>query len=93
MKEHECIIGLLHYTEDSELCTLSQLRAHMEERADFNKTLANDKTFCNCKSLYFREYTLAEYCDKRVSTNLRQFDYCPICGKKIDWKTIKGRED
>lgn len=83
---HECIIGFLRYMEDSELCTLSQLRAHMEERADFNRNLASGKTFCNCKSLYFREYTLDDYCDKRKSTNLRQFDYCPICGKKLTGK-------
>ena len=35
-------------------------------------------------------YSLPDYCDKRKSTDLTQFNYCPLCGKKIDWKAIKG---
>lgn len=25
----------------------------------------------------------------RKSTNLTRFDFCPYCGKKIDWKEIR----
>ena len=39
---------------------------------------------------YRKFYTRNDYCDKRISTNLTQFNYCPLCGKKIDWKAIKG---
>ena len=35
-------------------------------------------------------FSLNDYCDKRKSTDLTRFNYCPICGKKIDWKAIKG---
>ena len=35
-------------------------------------------------------YSLSDYCDKRKSTDLTRFNYCPLCGKKIDWKAIKG---
>ena len=34
-------------------------------------------------------FTRKDYCDKRITTNVTQFNYCPKCGKKIDWKAIK----
>ena len=34
-------------------------------------------------------YSFNDYCDKRKSTNLTRFEFCPYCGKKIDWKKIK----
>lgn len=54
-----------------------------------------DKKFTDeeiIKGLKFCEDCSANinYCDKRTSTNLTQFNYCPLCGKKIDWKAIKG---
>ena len=42
---------------------------------------------------FYREngvgFTLSDYCDKRKSTDMTQFNYCPFCGKEIDWKAIK----
>ena len=35
-------------------------------------------------------YSFKDYCDKRKSTNLTRFEFCPYCGKKIDWKKIKS---
>ena len=35
-------------------------------------------------------YTLKDYADRRKSTNLTRFEFCPYCGKKIDWKKIKS---
>lgn len=37
-------------------------------------------------------YTMSDYCDRRKSTDLTRFNYCPMCGKKIDWKAMKGGE-
>ena len=34
-------------------------------------------------------YKLADYADRRKSTDLTRFTYCPYCGKKIDWKKIR----
>ena len=33
-------------------------------------------------------YTLKDYSDRRKSTNITRFDYCPYCGEKIDWNKI-----
>ena len=35
-------------------------------------------------------FSLNDYCDFRKSVNLARFRCCPECGKKIDWKEIKG---
>ena len=48
------------------------------------KALAEETLFC-C-------YSFKDYCDKRKSTNLTRFEFCPYCGKKIDWKKIKNEE-
>ena len=34
-------------------------------------------------------YTLEDYADRRKSTNITRFEYCPCCGEKINWKSIK----
>lgn len=34
-------------------------------------------------------YSLQELLDRRCSTHLIRFNYCPICGKKIDWKKLR----
>lgn len=34
-------------------------------------------------------YTLEDYVDRRKSTNITRFEYCPYCGEKINWKSIK----
>lgn len=33
-------------------------------------------------------YTIKDYTDRRKSTNITRFEYCPFCGEKINWKTI-----
>ncbi len=35
-----------------------------------------------------RGYKPLDYLDKRYNMS-KMFDYCPYCGEKIDWKTIK----
>lgn len=35
-------------------------------------------------------YSLEQYFDWRYNTNMQRFSYCPYCGKKIDWKTLKN---
>ena len=39
------------------------------------------------------EYTLADFCDKRKRTPLHHFNYCPMCGKEIDWKALREEYD
>lgn len=84
------IIGLLHIVDDSGLVDIRRLKFHVRERIEHNK---------NCREngfdfLVWPEWTLKDYADGRKSTNLRRFTYCPECGEKIDWKSLrKGETD
>ena len=78
----ECVIGIMHDYDNTDLIT----RKELEE-----KIKSNEIRKSRGDSEWYRKfYTRNDYCDKRISTNLTQFDYCPLCGKKIDWKAIKG---
>lgn len=82
----ECVIGLRNAYEDTDLVTLADLKEYIESEkrfAEINKDSEWWQSICN-------KYTLEDYCDKRKATDLTRFNYCPLCGKKIDWKAIKG---
>ena len=80
----KCWIGVRYDYENTDLVTLADLKEHIESHngmVEFWQTHGFPAT---------KEKKLADYCDKRKSTDLTQFNYCPLCGKKIDWKAIKG---
>ena len=81
---HECIIGLIYHTDYSELCTLSILRKVIDETKELNE-ISRKYGYGS----WNKEYTMQDYGDRRKSTNLTRFDFCPYCGKKIDWKEIR----
>lgn len=89
MSEHECIIGSLN-DDIYKLITLKELKSYIQELKEYNQyildTFAHDDVRLKFQ---ITEYTLKDYCDKRKSTNLTRFEFCPYCGKKIDWKKIK----
>lgn len=82
----ECVIGIRYDYEDTDIITLSELKEHIESEKRLAERYKDDEwlqSLCN-------KYTLEDYCDKRKSTDLTRFNYCPLCGKKIDWKAING---
>lgn len=79
------IIGLLHLTEESELADIHQLRFHIQERVEHNRSCREN----GFEFLIWPEWTLRDYADGRKSTNLRRFRFCPECGAKIDWKKLR----
>lgn len=89
MKSHNCLIGLYYHSDDSEFVTVERLQALIEDTKEYNNMLHRDSLLCGAKDLYKKEYTLKDYADKRKSTNLTRFNYCPICGNKISWNTLK----
>lgn len=89
MSEHECIIGLLRDSYESEsLVTLQELLEYINWHIKLYEDTKDEIYWTNIKP-----YTLKDYCDRRKkSTNLTRFEFCPYCGKKIDWKKIKNEE-
>lgn len=92
MIEHECVIGLLHHCDYSELVTLEELEDHIIDNVTYNIFLMADPVLKDCKELYRKEWSIKDYADKRRHTNLTRFDYCPECGKRIEWKRIRSCE-
>lgn len=88
MADHECIIGLYQYDDYADVITLSCLKQEIEERKRMNVFCKKENTHY---SSYFivTEYTLEQYADRRFNTGLSHFNYCPVCGKKIDWKELR----
>ena len=82
----ECVIGIRNAYEDTDLITLEELKKRIEEENQLEERHKD----CVWLQSIFNKYTLEDYCDKRKSTDLTRFNYCPLCGKKIDWKAIKG---
>ena len=85
---HKCLIGIWNDYDNTKIVTFRQLKYEVESNAAFaewkNKNLSG--TDMEVK-------TLNDYLDKRKSTNLQRFDYCPYCGKKIDWKGLRENAD
>jgi hypothetical protein len=90
---NDCIIGLLHQYEDSQLVTIEDLKEHIAESKYHNEVLVPLYAQSDPQRLMRKIWTLADYGDLRKSTNLTRFAYCPKCRKEIDWKAIRGMQD
>lgn len=85
--EHECIIGMYNNYEDTDLITYSEI---------CKMSLSEWKMYLKYEDAHTRigkspPTRLEDYFDKRKNTELTRFDYCPYCGKKIDWNELKRR--
>lgn len=57
-------------------------------RIDKNGLIYWNKIQCGWS---MEQLKIKNYFDKRKNTNFNRFNYCPYCGKKIDWKELKER--
>ena len=89
MDDHECIIGLLHYCDYSEIVTLHDMEKHRQTNIGVSEKLDEVLSLKKHTELSRKWLSMRDYADKRKSTNLTRFDYCPFCGKKINWKDIR----
>ena len=85
----ECCIGIIHDYNNTRTVTLAELKDYIKDRLELREY--NSKVLLTEEYNHlFKYWDLKEYCDKRKSTDLTRFNHCPFCGKKIDWKAIKG---
>lgn len=99
MTDHECIIGE-YISYDNRLVTLRLLLGEIQRVRDFNESLEADCQMYEqggnagladeIRKHKLTEYGMDSFCDRRRKSPLCHFDYCPICGKKIDWKAMRG---
>ena len=89
MDDHECIIGMLNGYECSDLVTLYELKKHIRKNIEWNEMLEEVPSLRNDSHLYNKWLSMRDYADKRKLTDLTRFDYCPVCGRKINWTDIR----
>ena len=84
----ECCIGIINDYDNTSMVTLDGLKNHIKDRLELKQAFERDVLFKDYNH-GIKGWNLADYCDKRKSTDLTRFNCCPLCGKKIDWKAIK----
>lgn len=85
----ECVIGIINNYDNTSMVTLDDLKYHIQDRLELKQAFEKDVLFKDYNH-GIKGWSLADYCDNRKSTDLTRFNYCPLCGEKIDWKAIKG---
>lgn len=85
---HECVIGLLNADPSVTAVTLEDLEEYIIGTEQYNRNLPKHSQWRR-KVVWPLEY----YADKRRKTNLHRFAYCPECGQRIDWKSIRRYGD
>ena len=92
---HECVIGLWHYDEGAELYDfedLERLIKSLKERAARLREEGDTEEAEKYKKIansYFDNQEDTDFAD----IYFEHFDYCPYCGKKIDWKGLRDNAD
>lgn len=88
--KHECYIGLWYYAEGAEMKTLREI---LEAIARHNAKFEWDETSKRIwEELGAVRYSFNDLFDlRRNRLPLCRFNYCPVCGAKIDWKEIKQK--
>lgn len=85
-EEHECIIcTMIGY--ECDLYTLKMLEEEVNEDIEIYEQ--HKRLYPN--SYITEPYTMLDYTDTDKKTNLIRFNYCPMCGKKIDWEELNKR--
>ena len=84
----KCYIGIINDYENTRMTTLDGLKIHIKESLYLKQAFETDPLYVGYNH-GIKGWTLADYCDKRKNTDLTRFEYCPMCGIKIDWKAIK----
>lgn len=85
----KCYIGIINDYENTRMTTLYGLKLHIKESLYLKQAFETDPLYVGYEH-GISGWTLADYCDKRKNTDLTRFEYCPMCGRKIDWKSIKS---
>ena len=89
MNGPECFIGLIYDCENTRIITTTELKEIIRERRECNKIL---RAYGNNWAVK-KEWSLKDYSDRRKSTDMMRFDFCPVCGNKIKWNEIARDSD
>lgn len=86
---HECLIGLWHYSDGSDMVTISDITKNIRARNEMFSR--DDAEALLLRRIGMQEYHIEDLFDLRKNRlPITRFKYCPACGKKIDWKGMKN---
>lgn len=83
----ECFIGLWHNYEGSELVSYDDIVRRLADEQEMYEFAQTDPLYKQIHKPW--PYSLNDYLDKRKSVNMTRFNFCPVCGNKIDWKAMR----
>ena len=81
---HNHFIGLFYDWENTDIVTLKQLKEKVEGIKKTNDFLRKN----NISEGIYKYENFEDFLDKRKSTSFKRFEYCPICGEKINYRKI-----
>lgn len=88
-KSHTHIIGVMWHAEYGDLVTFEDVVEEVKDTLLLKSYFIEE--FGKAPEGFQKAVSLEKYMDRRVSTNLTRFEYCPFCGEKIDWKRLKEK--
>lgn len=83
IKKCGCVVGILADYETSRMVTIEMLEKSVEY--EMESYISNFEKGIEAQELY----SLDDYFNKEKNTDLTRFEYCPKCGKKIDWEQLR----
>ena len=83
----ECFIGLWHNYESSELVSYDGIVRRLADEQEMYEFAQTDPLYKQIHKPW--PYSLNDYLDKRKSVNITRFNFCPVCGEKIDWEAMR----
>lgn len=89
--EHDCIIGLFYDVDTDRLVTFGGVYYLTEKYRELQSLYRLDPIY---STIYHgKRYEFRDYFDRRKSVNMKRFEFCPMCGKKIDWTIMRKEAD
>ena len=86
----EHIIGLIYDYENTHLTTVDGLKKRIRDELELKNAFETDPLY-NGYEHGIKGWCMADYADRRKNTDMRRFDFWPLCGEKIDWKALKNQ--
>ena len=86
----EHIVGLIYDYENTHLTTVDGLKQHIRDNLELKNAFETDHLYKGYNH-GIKCWVMADYADRRKNTDMHRFDFCPLCGEKIDWKALKNQ--